>query len=88
MGTPADVAMVLDTRAERVGFGTGWRTSLTDLMALLGFETTPQRRERLAADLNVDTAGLDPARRDRSLHAALIQRAAENDALAPQDFYK
>lgn len=88
MGTPADVAMILDTRAERLGFGAGWRASLPDLFALLGHENTAERRDDLAIELNIDTSGLSAADADAALHAALIQRVAENGALAPQDFFK
>jgi hypothetical protein len=88
MATPPDVAMILDARADRTGFGGGWRTSLPALFALIGLADTPESRRRMADDLNVDIDDADPDEADARLHAALIQRLAENDATAPQDFFK
>lgn len=88
MGTPADVAMILDARAERYGRGATWRTSLAALLALLDQTDTDAHRAELADELNVDIDGLDAPEAEAALHAALIQRLANNDAIAPQDFFK
>lgn len=87
MGTPADVAIMLDARAERSGRGRDWRESLPALLALVGLEDSEATRRRLAEDLNLDLSA-EPDEADARLHAAFIQRLADNDALAPQDFYK
>jgi hypothetical protein len=88
MGTPADVAMILDVRAERLGRGATWRTSLAALLALLDQTDTEAHRADLADELNVAIDGLDAPEAEAALHAALIQRLANNDAIAPQDFFK
>jgi hypothetical protein len=88
MATPADVAMILDARARRTGHGGGWRQSLTDLLSLMDLPDTGTQREALAGELNIATDGLDAAEAEAALHAALLQRLADNDAVAPQDFFK
>lgn len=88
MGTPADVAMILDERAARTGRGDEWRGSLTALLTLLDLPDTTAQRATLAEDLNVNVADLAPDDAAEALHAALIQRLSDNDALAPQDFFK
>ena len=87
MGTPVDVALALDARAARTGQGGEWRGSLPALLAALGVDDTPVQRAELAEDLNLDISRA-PAEAESRLHAALMQRLAGNDALAPQDFYK
>lgn len=88
MATPPDLAMILDARAARTGFGAGWRASLPALFALVGMADTPESRRRMANDLNVGIDDAAPEDVDARLHAALIQRLAENDAAAPQDVFK
>lgn len=88
MGTPADVAMILDARARRTGHGGGWPESLTELLGLLDLADTAAERQALSEELNIDLSGLEGADTDAVLHAALIQRLADNDAVAPQDFFK
>ncbi|MBL8553467.1 MAG: DUF3597 family protein [Phenylobacterium sp.] len=88
MGTPADVAYILDAKAKRRGRGGGWRESLAELLTLLDHADTPTHRAALADDLNVDISDLAAADAGAALHAALIQRLANNDAIAPQDFFK
>ncbi|HEY0647191.1 DUF3597 family protein [Phenylobacterium sp.] len=81
MGTPADLAMILDERAARTGVGGNWRDSLSALLALAGLDDTDANRAHLAEDLNVDVSGLDATKADAALHAALIQRMADDDAV-------
>ncbi len=88
MATPPDVAMILDARAARTGFGSGWRDDLGALFALVGLPDTSESRRQTAESLNLDIDEDDPAETDARLHAAMIQRLAENDALAPQDFFR
>ena len=88
MGTPADVALLLDAHAKRTGRGGPWRESLGALLAAVDVVDSAERRDELAEDLNVDVSDANPAEAEAMLHAALIQRLADNDALAPQDFYK
>ena len=88
MGTPADVAVILDKRAADSGQGEGWRSSLEALFCVLDIDDSPADRAALARDLNVELDGADADDAEAMLHAALMQRLAENDAVAPQDFYK
>jgi hypothetical protein len=88
MATPPDVAIALDSRAAAKLSGRHWRRSLPALLAVMGVEDTAARRDALAGDLNLDLSGLARADADAALHAALMQRLAQTDVMAPQDFYK
>lgn len=88
MATPPDVAMILDARAARTEFGSDWRDHLGALFALVGLPDTPESRRQTAESLNLEIDEDDAHETDARLHAAMIQRLAENDALAPQDFFK
>ena len=88
MALPTDVAMMLSARAERQGLGDGWRRSLEGLLTLLGLETSRAERQALAAELNIDAGAPGSRRHDAALYEALIQRLAENGAMAPESFYK
>src|SRR5687768_939119 len=75
MGTPSDVAMILDLRAEREGRGAGWREELDELLALMGVTASAEEKNQLAAELNVTD---DEEPRDAALHRALLLRLANN----------
>lgn len=88
MALPSDVAMVLTARAEREGLGDEWRRSLDGLLALLHLDASAEEREALAAELNIDAGRPGSHQHDAALYEALIQRLAENGAVAPESFYK
>jgi len=88
MALPSDVAMVLSARAERAGLGDAWRRSLEGLLRLLDLGTSREARKALAADLNLEAGEPGSRRHDAALYEALMQRLAENGAVAPESFYK
>lgn len=88
MATPPDVALTLDNRAAAKLAGRNWRGSLPELLAVMDVEDTAGHRAELARDLNLDISGLAAGDAEAALHAALIQRLAQTDVAAPQDFYK
>jgi hypothetical protein len=88
MAPPSDVALVLTARAEREGLGGAWRRSLEGLLELLHLDASPEERAALAAELNIDAGKPGSVRHDAALYEALIQRLAENGAVAPETFYK
>jgi len=88
MAPPSDVAMLLTARAEQEGLGDAWRHSLEGLLALLHLDASPEEREALAAELNIDAGRPGSLKHDAALYEALIQRLAENGAVAPESFYK
>lgn len=88
MALPSDVAMMLTARAEREGLGDAWRRSLEGLLRLLGLEASREARRALAAELNLKAGEPGSRRHDAALYEALIQRLAENGAVAPESFYK
>jgi hypothetical protein len=88
MALPSDVAMVLTARAEREGLGDDWRRSLDGLLTLLHLDASLQERQELAAELNIDAGKPGSHQHDAALYEALVQRLAENGAVAPESFYK
>ena len=82
MALPSDVALMLDTRAERQGCGADWRRSLPALLIVLGLDGSTAERAALASELNLSDAD------DAALYEALMQRLAENGVVAPESFYK
>lgn len=88
MAPPSDLAAVLSARAEREGLGDEWRRSLDGLLRLLHLDATDEERRTLAAELNLDAGEPGAAGYDAALYEALMQRLAENGAMAPENFYK
>jgi hypothetical protein len=88
MAMPSDVAAVLTARAKSEGVGDNWRTSLDGLLTLLHIDGTLEERKELAAELNIDAGEPGSSEHSAALHHALIQRLAENGAVAPESFYK
>lgn len=88
MAPPSDVAMILSLRAEREGLGDAWRQSLGGLLALLHIDDTPQARQGLAAELNIDAGATGAHKHEAALYEALMQRLADNGVVAPESFYK
>lgn len=88
MAPPSDVALILSLRAEREGLGDDWRRSLEGLLTLLHIADTPERRRELAAELNIDAGEPGTSWNDAALYEALMQRLADNGAVAPESFYK
>jgi hypothetical protein len=88
MALPTDVAIMLAARAEREGLGDGWRHSVEGLLGLLGLDTSTEERQALAVELNLEAGEPGSRRHDAALYEALMQRLAENGAVAPESFYK
>jgi hypothetical protein len=88
MALPSDVAMVLSARAEREGLGDDWRRSLDGLLALLHLNASAEERKTLAMELNIDAGKPGSSTHDAALYEALVQRLAENGAVAPESVYK
>ncbi|WP_293345985.1 DUF3597 family protein [Phenylobacterium sp.] len=88
MAPPSDVAILLNARAEAAGLGDAWRHSLDGLLTLLGLDASLAERKELAAELNIGAGRPGSSTHDAALYEALIQRLAENGAVAPESFYK
>jgi hypothetical protein len=81
-----DVAARLEKLAELNPQPLNWRTSIVDLMKLLGMESSLSERKELAAELGYPTNQMDDtARMNVWLHKQVLRKIAENGGKVPQD---
>jgi hypothetical protein len=62
-----------------------WRTSIVDLMKLLGFDSSLAERRELAAELGYDGDTKDTARMNMWLHKEVIRQFAANGGRVPAE---
>ncbi|MEO9043249.1 MAG: DUF3597 domain-containing protein [Rhodoferax sp.] len=78
-----DVAAVLDAKP---GAGNlNWRTSIVDLMKLLGLDSSLDERKKLAAELNYGDDTSDSAKMNIWLHRQVMTRLAANGGTVPAE---
>jgi len=78
-----DVEAIVQNLATQKGGGGNWRTSIVDLLHVLGLDSSAAARHTLAQELNV-TAGTDgSAERNEALYKALMQKLEENGGKVP-----
>lgn len=80
-----DVAAVLTGLAEQAGQKLNWRTSIVDLMKLLGMDSSLAERRALAAELGYSGDPQDSAAMNIWLHKQVMQKLAENGGKVPAD---
>lgn len=81
---PVDVEAVLASMAELKGDGAGnWRTSIVDLLKLLGLESNLEARKELAEELGVNAGPHGSAEQNIALSKAVWRKMAENGGLVP-----
>ncbi|MBU1383340.1 MAG: DUF3597 domain-containing protein [Alphaproteobacteria bacterium] len=81
---PVDVEAVLVSMAEMKGEGAGnWRTSIVDLLKLLGLESSLEARKELAQELGVNAGPHGSAEQNIALSKAVWRKLAENGGLVP-----
>jgi hypothetical protein len=56
-----------------------WRTSIVDLMDLIGVDSSDEAREALAQELGYDGPAGDPLDRDNWLHTRVLDQLAGDD---------
>ena len=78
-----DVEGVLSKMAEDAGGGGAWRSSIVDLLKLLGLDSSLQARKELANELNVHAGADGSAEENIALHRAVMQKLAENGGSVP-----
>ena len=89
-GTPApisevDVEAILSAEAAKAGQDLNWRTSIVDLMKLLGIDSSLANRKELATELGY-TGELDgSAEMNIWLHKAVMRELAANGGKVPAD---
>lgn len=84
--TEIDVATQLDEAAKARGQDLNWRTSIVDLMKVVGMDASLQERRDLARELDYSGDTSDTASMNMFLHRALMKRLSENGGRVPQEF--
>ena len=84
-GAPVDVEAVLVSMAELKGeeAAGNWRTSIVDLLKLLGLDSSLEARKELAQELGVNAGPHGSAEQNIALSKAVWRKLAENGGLVP-----
>ena len=82
---PVDVEAVLQSMAEMKGEAAAgnWRTSIVDLLKLLGLDSSLEARKELAQELGVNAGPHGSAEQNIALSKAVWRKLAENGGLVP-----
>ena len=82
--TPVDVEAVLVSMADMKGDAAGnWRTSIVDLLKLLGLDSSLEARKELAQELGVNAGPHGSAEQNIALSKAVWRKLEENGGLVP-----
>ena len=85
-GAPAvDVEQVLNEMAKNNKEKLNWRTSIVDLMKLLGLDSSQTARKSLAQELRYSGDMNDSASMNIWLHKQVMRKLAENGGKVPAD---
>jgi hypothetical protein len=82
---PVDVEAILTEKAAAYGKPNNWRTSIVDLLTLLGLDSSLSARKELAEELNVHAGDHGSAEQNIALHQAVMKALAENGGKVPAD---
>lgn len=82
---PVDVEAILTQKAAAAGRPSNWRTSIVDLLQLLGLESSLAARKELANELNIHVGADGSAEENIALHKAVMQKLAANGGKVPAD---
>jgi hypothetical protein len=78
-----DVEGVLEKLNAQAPQKLNWRTSIVDLMKLVGMDSSPQHRKELAAELGYSGDASDSAAMNIWLHKAVMAKLAQNGGRVP-----
>ena len=84
-GTVVDVEGVLNELAKKSPQKLNWRTSIVDLMKLLGLDSSLTARKALAQELNYTGDMNDSASMNIWLHKQVMKKVADNGGKVPAD---
>jgi hypothetical protein len=84
---PIDVAAVLDGMEDKAGQDLNWRTSIVDLMKLLGLDSSLTARKELAGELHYAGDTSDSATMNIWLHKEVMKKFTENGGKVPSDLH-
>ena len=85
---PVDVERILDDMAQKNAQKLNWRTSIVDLMKLLGMDSSLGARKQLAQELHYSGDTNDSAAMNIWLHKQVMQKLADNGGKVPGDLLK
>ena len=80
-----DVEAVLTQMQASHGEQLNWRTSIVDLMKLLGLDSSLSARKELASELHYTGNTEDSASMNIWLHKQVMQKLAENGGKVPDE---
>lgn len=80
-----DVEKLLDDMAAKAGQKLNWKTSIVDLMKLLGLDSSLAARKELAKELNYTGDTNDSASMNIWLHRQVMNKLAANGGKVPAD---
>ena len=80
-----DVEKVLEGLASKYNHPVNWRTSIVDLMAILGIDNSLAERRELAKELGYTGDTKDTATMNIWLHKQVMRKLAENGGKVPAD---
>jgi hypothetical protein len=80
-----DIEQVLNEKASQNSQKLNWRTSIVDLMKLVGMDSSLNARKELAQELNYTGDMNDSAAMNIWLHKQVMKKLAENGGKVPQD---
>jgi len=80
-----DVEAMLEAKAKNFPRKVNWRTSIVDLMALVGIENSLAERRELARELGYTGDMNDTAPMNIWLHKQVMRKLAENGGKVPAD---
>jgi hypothetical protein len=83
--TAVDVEAVLNDMAAKQSEKLNWRTSIVDLMKLLGLDSSLAARKELAGELHYSGSTDDSASMNIWLHKQVMQKLAENGGKVPAE---
>lgn len=82
---PVDVSAKLEALSAQHP-GLNWRTSIVDLLKVLGLDSSLENRKQLAADVGLG-AYEGTAEQNQALHKAVLKKLAENGGNIPTDLH-
>nr|WP_221290201.1 DUF3597 domain-containing protein [Massilia aurea] len=82
---PVDVEQVLNGMLASSGQQLNWRSSIVDLLKLLGLDSSLQSRKELATELNYTGDMNDSAKMNIWLHRQVMNKLAANGGKVPAD---
>ena len=84
-GEQVDISKILSDMAAKSGEPLNWRTSIVDLMKLVGMDSSLTARKDLAAELGYTGDTADSAAMNIWLHKQVMKKLAENGGMVPPE---